>query len=163
MGVAQGLKLKECLVLAQFEKYEERYALEINLCEILAQWKVKTVPATNLIKQGQSATILTTDSIKEILSKTKVQTICIVRIKGYDKKFKNTVQNIPFTEALERASLYNLYKDDISTVSLEFLFYRNEVCIFSDILKVGNIGDRDDVLKRIRKKLPKLIEKHWLF
>jgi hypothetical protein len=62
---------------------------------------------------------------------------------------------------LERATLYNLYKDEIASVSFEFIFYRDAKPVFNDVLKIGNIGNRDDVIKRLKKKAPKHIQEHW--
>ena len=59
---SQALKLSECVVIGQFDKPEDRYALEINLCEIFTAMKIKSMPATNLVKQGGSSQVLASDS-----------------------------------------------------------------------------------------------------
>jgi|LauGreDrversion2_6_1035139.scaffolds.fasta_scaffold06391_2 hypothetical protein len=159
---AQGLKLKECVVIAQFEKLEDRYALEVNLCEILNPMKVQTIPATNIVKQGGTALQLSSDSSMMSWKAKNIQTYCVVSVKGYDKKFKSSKSDISFKDALERATLYSLYKADISSVTFEFLFFREGKVVYSDLLKIGNIGERDDVVKRFRKKAPKHIAEHWL-
>lgn len=159
---AQGLKLKECVIVGQFDKLEDRYAMEVNLCEILNNFKIQTIPATNIIKQGGNAVILNSDSIQNVLKDKKFQTYCIVSVKGYDKNFRKSQNEISLKDALERASIYQIYKDEITSVTFEFLFYRDGKFIHGDILKIGNIGDRDAVIKRLRKKLPKHVSENWL-
>ncbi len=159
---AQGLKLKECVMIAQFEKLEDRYAMEVNLCEILNPLKVQTIPATNIVKQGGTALQLSSDSSMLYWNAKNIQTYCVVSVKGYDKKFKPSKTEIAFKDALERATLYSLYKEDISSVTFEFLFFRGGKLVYSDLIKIGNIGERDDVIKRFRKKAPKHIMENWL-
>ncbi|NDB34949.1 MAG: hypothetical protein EB023_06305 [Flavobacteriia bacterium] len=160
-GSAQSFQLKECVVIGQFEKYEDRYAMEVTFCEIFKALRVKSLPATNFIKQGAQMDVLLSDSLKSLLSQQGISTYCLINVKGYDKRFKKSEAPLPFSEALERASIYNLYKEDISSVTLEFIFYQNNVGVFSDVFKVSNIGDRDDVIKRIKKKAPMHILKNW--
>ena len=43
----------------------------------------------------------------------------------------------------------------------EFIFYRDGKPVFNDVYKISNIGDRDDVIKRLKKKGPKYFIKNW--
>ena len=161
--VAQNFKLKECVVIGQFDKTEDRYAIEVTFCELFNALKVKAVPSSNYIKQGSGITALVSDSLMSDLSYKGFSTYCLINVKGYDKRFKKSELLPGFNEALERASIYNLYKDDIASVTLEFIFYQNKTAVFSDVFKISNIGERDDVIKRIKKKAPKYILKNWNF
>jgi hypothetical protein len=159
---AQTFSLKECVVIGQFDKAEDRYALEVNLCELLTAMNIKAIPASNFVKQGGSSAILASDSSMQALQAKGFTTYCLVNVKGYDNRFKKSENPPTFSEGLERASLYNLYKDEASSVTLEFIFYRNKLPVFNDVFKIGNIGNRDDVIKRLKKKGPKHILKSWL-
>ncbi len=159
--IAQNFKLKECVVIGQFDKPEDRYAIEVTFCELFNALKVKAVPSSNYIKQGSGIATLLSDSLMNDLTHKGFSTYCLINVKGYDKRFKKSELLPGFDEAMERASIYNLYKDDIASVTLEFIFYQNKTPVFSDVFKVSNIGERDDVIKRIKKKAPKYILKNW--
>jgi hypothetical protein len=157
----QVLKLNNVIVIAQFDKSEDRYALEVTLTELLAQNKIKAMPSLNLLKQGANASILVDDTLQKDLKTAGFDTYMVVNVRGYDRKFKPATQKISLAEILEMASIYHLYRDEATSVSFEFTFFRNNEVVRRDILKCGNISDRNSVLKRLRKKLPKLIEKSW--
>lgn len=162
VAFSQGLALKECIVIGQFDKPEDRYALEVNLCEILNAMHVKATPASNYVKQGGSSMVLASDSSLKALTQKGFNTYCLVNVKGYDNRFKKSENPPIFKDGLERATIYSLYKEEISNVSFEFIFYRNGLPVYNDVYRVGNIGDRDDVIKRLKKKFPKHILKNWL-
>ncbi|MFZ9581798.1 MAG: hypothetical protein ACO28O_02360 [Crocinitomicaceae bacterium] len=161
LAFSQGLNLKECIVIGQFDKPEDRYAMEVTLCEILNTLSIKAVPSSNFVKQGGNSIILASDSSMQALKAKNLNTYCLINVKGYDKRFKKSEILPSFSEGLERATLYNLYKDEIASVSFEFIFYRDAKPVFNDVLKIGNIGNRDDVIKRLKKKAPKHIQEHW--
>lgn len=158
---SQGLKLKNVLVIGQFDKPEDRYAMEVNVTEILNNLGIKSLPSLNILKQGNSATNLSTDSIRNIIKAKGFDTYLIVNVRGYDRKFKPSESKVSFEEMLNRASLYHIYRDEATSVSFEFTFFKNNEVIYRDILRCGNISNRDTVIKKFRKKLPKQIEKHW--
>ena len=147
---SQSLKLTNAIVIAQFDKSEDRYALEVTLTELLTQYKIKAMPSLNLLKQGADASVLADDTLQKDLKSA-----------GYDRKFKPATQKITLAEMLEMTSIYHFYRDEATSVSFEFTFFRNNEVVRRDILKCGNISDRNAVLKRLRKKLPKIIEKSW--
>ncbi len=158
---SQALKLNNSIVIAQFDKSEDRYALEVTLTELLSQYKIKAIPSLNLLKQGADASILVNDSLQKNLKSAGYDTYLVVNVRGYDRKFKPATQKITLSEILEMTSIYHLYRDEATSVSFEFTFFRNNEVVRRDILKCGNISDRNSVLKRFRKKLPKIIEKSW--
>lgn len=157
----QAFKLKECVVIGQFEKPEDRYALEGTLCEIFTAMQIKAIPATNFVKQGGSSQVLASDSSLMALKEKGFSTYCLVNVKGFDNRFKKSEHPPLFSEGLERATIYNLYKDEISNLTLEFIFYRDGKHVFNDVYKISNIGDRDDVIKRLKKKGPTYFMKNW--
>ena len=157
----QGLKLKNALVIGQFDKPEDRYAMEVNVTEILNNVGIKALPSLNILKQGNPASNLVLDSIRNIIKNKGYDTYVIVNVRGYDRKFKPSESKVNFDEMLNRASLYHIYRDEATSVSFEFTFFRNNEVIYRDILRCGNISNRDTVIKKFRKKLPKQIEKHW--
>jgi len=158
---SQSLKLTNAIVIAQFDKSEDRYALEVTLTELLTQYKIKAMPSLNLLKQGADASVLADDILQKDLKSAGYNTYLVVNVRGYDRKFKPATQKITLAEMLEMTSIYHLYRDEATSVSFEFTFFRNNEVVRRDILKCGNISDRNAVLKRLRKKLPKIIEKSW--
>ena len=160
-GFAQGLKLKNVLVIGQFDKPEDRYAIEVNLTELLTNTGIKASPSLNILKHGTSAVNLISDSIQQIIKSKGFDTYVVVNVRGYDRIFKPSETKISLEEMLNMASLYHIYRDEATSVSFEFTFFKNGLVIYRDILKCGNVSNRDSVIKRFRKKVPKLIEKSW--
>lgn len=161
IGFTQGLKLNNVLVIGQFDKPEDRYAIEVNLTELLTNTGIKAAPSLNILKQGTSAVNLVSDSIQQIIKSKGFDTYVIVNVRGYDRTFKPSEAKISLEEMLNMASLYHIYRDEATSVSFEFTFFRNGQVVYRDILKCGNVSNRDSVIKRFRKKMPKLIEKSW--
>ena len=158
---SQSLKLNNAIVIAQFDKAEDRYALEVTITELLTQYKIKAMPSLNLLKQGADASVLVDDTLQRNLKTAGYDTYLVVNVRGYDRTFKPATQKISFSEMLDMTSIYHLYRDEATSVSFEFTFFRNNEVVQRNILKCGNISDRNSVLKRFRKKLPKIIEKDW--
>jgi len=163
VGLTQGLKLNNVLVIGQFDKPEDRYAIEVNLTELLTNTGIKAAPSLNILKQGNSAVNLVSDSIQQLIKSKGFNTYLVVNVRGYDRSFKPSETKITLEEMLNMASLYHIYRDEASSVSFEFTFFRNGVVVYRDILKCGNVSNRDSVIKRFRKKIPKLIEKNWKY
>ncbi|MEJ6505110.1 MAG: hypothetical protein QNK70_05715 [Crocinitomicaceae bacterium] len=149
------------LVIGQFDRPEERYAIEVAVTDLFSKNGIPAVPSLNVIKQGANPSILATDSIQELLRNMGITTIAIVNVRGYDRRFKISEKETALSEALGRTSIYHVYREEVTSVSFEFIFFKDNKMYFRDILKCRNVGDRDSVIIRIRKKLPKIISKKW--
>jgi hypothetical protein len=163
-GFSQDLKnldLKNVLVVGQLDKPEDRYTLEINLSEMFANQGIKTMASLNVLKQGADPRILATDSIRTLLQGQGIDTYVLVSVRGYDRKFKPASKHYDLGTELTNGHAFPLYREEIVSITLEFNFYRNGEFVGYDILKLGGIGSRDSVLKKLRKKLPKRINKRW--
>jgi hypothetical protein len=158
---SQELHLKNVLVIGQFDRPEDRYAVEVNVTELLNNAGVKALPSLNVLKQGTAAIQLASDSIQNVITQKGFDTYLIVNVRGYDRKFKPSQTKISFEEMLNMASIYHIYRDEATSVSFEFTFFKNNEVIYRDIVRCGNISNRDSVIKKFRKKLPKQIEKRW--
>ena len=157
-----GLNLKNCVVVGQLDNADDRYALEINLTDMLNAYRVNSSPSLNHLKLGADAMALASDSLSQKLATEGFDTYLLVSVRGYDRRFKVSDYQPPFREALEATSLFDLYREDIVSVSIEFKFFRNGEFVYGDILKCGNISDREQVILRMRNKLEKRISKKWL-
>jgi hypothetical protein len=156
-----ALKLNNAIIVSHLDKQEDRFSLEVALAEILASAGIKNTVSLNLIKQGGDPQILLSDSITNSLSAKGFNTLMLVSIRGYDKKFKPSQQKFILAEDLAAANLFPLYKEDIVSVTFEFHFYRNGQLVYTDLLKIAGASSRDAVLKKLRKKLAKKIAKDW--
>jgi hypothetical protein len=158
----QQIKFKNALVVGQFEKNEDRYAMELNLVELLQQNGYKAMPSFNVLKQGGAMVDLLNDSIRKIIQSKGIDAIVVLNVRGYDRRFKASESNIPIKEMLEMSSIYHIYRDEATSVTFEFTIYDlNHQIIGRSLLKCANVSDRDSVMKRFRKKLPKMILKEW--
>ena len=158
----QQIKFKNALVIGQFDKSEDRYAMELNLVEILQQNGYKALPSFNLLKQGEALGNLLNDSTLNVLKSKGVDAYVVLTVRGYDRNFKSSEAKTTLKEILEMTSIYHIYRDEATSVTFEFVFFDlNNQLIGRSLLKCGNVSDRDSVMKRFRKKLPKTIVKDW--
>jgi hypothetical protein len=155
------LDLINALVIGQMDKTEDRYSLEINTTELLNSCGVKAFPSLNVIKLGGEALVLASDSIIELMKVKGIDTYVLISVRGFDRKFKVSRIKDNLETALGLSSLFDLYREDIVSISFEFKFFRDGELIYSDMIKCGNIGDRESVIKRFRKKVAKRIVKRW--
>lgn len=155
------LHLTNALVIGQIDNIEDRYSLEIILTQMFNSAKIKTMPSLNVLKQGADAIILASDSMQQMLSAKGIDTYVLVSVRGYDRRFKVSEKQDDFHTALEGSSLFDLYRQDITSISIEFKFYRGGQFVAGEIIKCGNISDRETVLKRLTNKLEKRISKRW--
>ena len=162
LAQVDNLKLKNALVIAQLDQEDDRFSIEINLTELLSTSGIKAVPSLNVLKLGNDAVVLATDSIQETMRSMGVDTYMLVSVRGYDKKFKPSSCKDDLQQALSVGNLFPMYRDEIVSVSFEFIFYRNGQCVGSDIVKCGNVSDRESVLKKFRKQILKKITNDWV-
>jgi hypothetical protein len=156
------LDLKNVVVVAQLDKAEERFTTEVNLAEILVNLGVKTIASLNAQKQGANVASFANDSIQKVLKAKGFDTYVLVSVRGYDNRFKPaTIHNDLETE-LAVGHLFPLYRENISSVTLEFNFFRDGKFVADYLYKINGVSTREDVLKKMRKKLPRRIFKYWL-
>jgi len=155
------LNLTNALVVAQMDDPDDRYSLEINLTQLFVSSGIKAESSLNYMKFGEDSKILGEDSIKGIMKSKGIDTYCLVSVRGYDKRFKKTERRDNLSDALLIGGLFGLYQENIVSISFEFKFFRDGEFVYTDIVKCGNVGDRETVLKKFRKKTGKRILKKW--
>lgn len=155
------INLTNALVIGQLDKQEDRYSIEINVTELLTEAGIKAIPSLNVMKLGSDASNLASDSLQKIVAAKGIDTYVLVSVRGYDRKFKRSERNDDLATALNSGNLFPLFRDEVVSVSFEFLFYRNGQYLGSDVVKCGNVSDRDSVIKRFRKAVAKRIVKKW--
>jgi hypothetical protein len=154
-------ELSNAVVIGQFDKAEDRFSIEINTTELLIANGVKAMPSLNLLKTGADTRLLSTDSLKALVRSKGYDTYMIISVRGYDKRFKKSERQVTLEEALGFGNLFHLYRNEATSVTFEFTFFRENKIIFRDIMRCEGISDRNTVLKKYRKKLNKRILKKW--
>lgn len=157
----EALHLKNALVIGQMDNAEDRYSMEIILTDLFTRNGVKTIPSLNVLKLGSDAIVLATDSLQQQMAARGIDTYMLVSVRGYDRKFKVSEKQDDFKTALEGASIFDLYREDIVSISFEFKFFRAGQFVYSEIIKCGNISDRETVIKRLVSKTEKRLVKKW--
>lgn len=157
----KNLKLKNVVVVGQFDKPEDRFTIESTLTSLLNEYNVKATPSVNYIRSGESSTVLAGDSLSTLLKEKGFDTYVIVSVRGYDRKYKPSEIKYPFIEKLDQGTLREIYRNAAVSVTFEFAFYRNGEFIAIDQVKCNNISDRDSVMKRFTKNVDKRIYKNW--
>lgn len=158
----QGLQLTNAIVVAQQDKPEDRYSLEINVLQLLANNGIETKASLNVVKQGGSPLILANDSIQKVILGEEIDTYMLISVRGYDKRFKPSQKILPMEEELNAGHLYPLYREDVTSVTFSVTFYRNNEPVLYELIKTGNVGSREAVIKKFLKKLDKRLQKSWL-
>ncbi len=158
----EALHLTNGLLIGQIDNVEDRYSLEIILTQMFVAAKVKSTSSLNVLKQGSDAIMLASDSMQQMMTAKGIDTYVLVSVRGYDRRFKVSEKQDDFQTALQASSLFDLYRQDITSVSIEFKFYRGGQFIAGDIIKCGNISDRETVLKRLTNKVEKRLYKKWM-
>lgn len=155
------LSLTNALVVAQQDKLEDQYTLELAVVEMLRSNDINAKASLNILRQGQDPSILASDSIQRKLSNTGIDTYMLISVRGYDKRFNpsSNIQNL--TEELRAGHLFQLWRETASSVSFTVLFYRNGIPVFYDLIRVRAGGSKDAMMKRLMKKLDKKVKKSW--
>lgn len=161
-NTAGEFKLTNVVVVAQQDKPEDRYSLEINVLQLLASRGIKTKASLNLVKQGGSPLILSDNSNQIIALDEGFDTYMLISVRGYDKKFKPSENLLPMGDELNAGHLFPLFRDDVTSVTFSVTFYRNNKPVHYTLIKTGNVGSRDAVLKKFLKKIDKRLQKSWL-
>ena len=154
-------KLTNAVVVSHLDKQEDRFSLEITISEVLSNLGIKNTVSLNLLKQGGDPQVLLTDSMTQSLQQKGFSTLMLVSVRGYDKKFKPSSNNVNIAEDLAAENLFPLYKEDIVSITLEFHFYEAGVLVKTDLLKISGISTREAVIKKLRKKLTRKALKSW--
>ncbi len=157
----QPLALNNAVIVSHLDKPEDRFSLEIALSEALTNAGIKNTVSLNLLKQGGDPQVLVSDSMTNILGAKGFNTLLLVSVRGYDKRFQPSSGNFTLVEDLAAENLFPLYKEEIVSVTFEFHFYRNGQLVHTDLIKVGGASSREKVLKKLRKLVEKRAYKKW--
>ena len=68
----QGQRTSKTLVIGQFDKPDERYAIEVAITDLFTKNGIPSVPSLNVIKQGADPSILALDSIQSKLNQAGI-------------------------------------------------------------------------------------------
>ena len=88
-----------------------------------------------------------------------IDTYMLVSVRGYDSRFKKTVKNDSLDIALDYGTLFSLYREEATSITFEFFFFRNDVMVKTALVRCGNISSKETVLKRLKKKLARKYKK----
>ncbi len=141
-------------------KENERYSLEIALTEFFAERGVNCAPSLNILKQGSDQSLLATDSLRSQVRAKGIDTYMLVSVRGYDSRFKKSTKKDDLKTALDYGTLFGLYRDEVTSVTFEFFFYRNDALVKTQLIRVSNVSNDLTVIKRLKKKLARKM-KRW--
>jgi hypothetical protein len=105
--------------------------------------------------------MLANDSVQKLITAKGIDTYMTVSVRGYDKKFKLAENHEDFKRALAASHLFSLYRDELVNITFEFTIYREGKFMGTDLIRCGNVSDRDKVVKKFKKKVGKRIPK-WM-
>lgn len=157
----EPLNLTNAVIIGQMDDPADRYSVEISMTELFANMGVKSKASLNLMKQGADSQVLASDSIGAVVKKDGFDTYLLISVRGYDKRYKASEINDSFEDALGRGNLFSLYQEGVVSVSFEFKFFRNGQMVYNEVIKCGNAGSREKVMRKLRKKVMKRLRKSW--
>ena len=70
---SQGLNESGILVIGQFDRPDERYAVEVTLTELFSSQGLNAMPSLNILKQGSDPLILASDTLQKILQSIQIK------------------------------------------------------------------------------------------
>lgn len=155
-------QLDNVLVVAQQDKQEDRYSLEVSLMQLFNSYNLKTKASLNVIKQGGSPKILLNDSVQNSLQKEGIDTYMLISVRGYDKRFKPSENIKSLEEELEAGHLFPLYRESATSVTFSIIFYQNGEPVHYELIKTGSVGSKDAVLKKLMRKVEKSLKRKWM-
>lgn len=153
----KDLHLKNALIIGQLDKADDRYSVEILLAELFGNAGIKAIPSLNVLKTGSDIKSLINDSIQKIVASKGIDTYMTVSVRGFDKRFKLARVHDNLEKALNTSHLFPLYREEMVSISFEFMFFREGQFIATDIIRCGNVSTRANLLKKFRKKATKRI------
>ena len=71
---SQGFKESNILVIGQFDRPDERYAVEVTLTELFSKQGLKAMPSLNILKQGSDPLVLASDTLQQLLLGKNIKT-----------------------------------------------------------------------------------------
>lgn len=158
----QKLNLKNALIIAQQNDLSDRYSLESALIQLFSSYNVNSKAALNVIKEGGSPDILLSDSVRQKLNEEGIDTYLLVSIRGFDRRYKPAESINSFEKEISVGHLFPLYRESASNVTFNFTFYRDLEPVYYDMIRVRGIGSKNDVIKKLMKKVEKELTKRWL-
>lgn len=159
---SEEFKLDNVLVVAQQDKQEDRYSLEVSLMQLFNSYNLKTKASLNVIKQGGSPKILLNDSVQKSLKNEGIDTYMLISVRGYDKRFKPSENIKTLEEELEAGHLFPLYRESATSVTFSIIFYQNGEPVHYELIKTGSVGSKDAVLKKLMRKVEKSLKRKWM-
>lgn len=153
--------LRNAVVLAQMDSQEDRYSTEVCLTNIFGGFGIKAKPSLNIIKRGEDAVEILSEENQAKLTADGFDTYVVVRVLGYDRKYTATNLNDDLKTTLGLGAFYGLFRPEMTNITFEFKIFRNGKIQRVDVKKIGNIGNRDDVLRKLSKTIVRLLEKSW--
>lgn len=157
---AQNVMLYKAVLVAQLDRPEDKFTAEINLAEIFTENKVEVIPSLNLLKQGAPLSVLVSDSIKSILNQRQINTYILVNVRGFDRSFRPSTKIGTLEQELSVGHMFPLFRDEITSMTLEFNFFRDDKLIHTELLRLRNVSTKEKVIQKLHKKLPSRI-KRW--
>lgn len=157
----EPLNLTNVLIVGQQDKLEDKYSLELAVLNVLQKHGVKAKSSLNVLRQGEDPVALASKENQKNLLEEGIDTYMLVSVRGFDKRFTPSTNLQNLKEELGAGHLFPLWKETSSSVSFSITFYRNNVPVYYDLIRVTSMGSKDAVLKKFSKILDKKMRKEW--
>ncbi len=160
-GQDERLRLENVVVVAQQDRLEDKYSLELAVIDVMQANNIRAKSSLNVVKQGEDPVILASEETQKILKADGFDTFMLISVRGYDKRFTPSTNLENMRDELSAGHLFRLWREDANSVSFTVIFYRNNIPVHYDLIRVTSTGSKSAVLKRLSKILNKKIQKEW--
>ena len=159
--VSAQINLDNVVVVAQQNKTDHRYNLELAIMEVLRKYDVNAISAISVLKDGQGPPSLANDSIQKRLSDDGYDMFMLVSVRGYDKRFSPPSNSYSLNEELRAGHLFSYFEKKRSSVTFTVSFFRNGIPVHSELVRVKKTKSPEKVLASFSKKIEKRLKRVW--
>lgn len=156
------LRLDNVLVVAQQDKLEDRYSVELAITNLMQMSGVNSKSALGVIPQGEFMNVLATEEIQKKVKEMGIDTYMLISVRGYDRSFTPSTDLQGMRDELNAGHMFSFWRESANSISFSVTFYRNNQPIHYELIKVKNGKNREVTLKRMVKAFDKRLQKSWL-
>jgi hypothetical protein len=156
------VRLENVLVVAQQDKLEDRYSMELALTNLMQTNGVTSKSALGVIPQGEFMNVLATEEIQKKVKALGIDTYMLVSVRGYDRSFTPSKNLLGMRDELNAGHMFSFWRESANSISFTVTFYRNNQPIHYELIKIKNGKNREATIGKMVKAFEKRLQKNWL-
>jgi len=156
------MRLENVLVVAQQDKLEDRYSMELALTNMMQTFGVTSKSALGVIPQGEFMNVLATEEMQKRVKAMGIDTYMLISVRGYDRSFTPSTNILNMRDELNAGHMFSFWRESANSISFSVTFYRNNQPIHYELIKIKNGKNREATISKMVKAFEKRLQKSWL-